>query len=298
MASDRARLLATAALVGLTAIWGSTFFLVRDLVQRVAPADFLAVRFSLAAVLLTSLAWRQVRALPRQVLWLGAGLGALYGAAQIVQTIGLVTTDASLSGFVTGTYVVLTPLLSAVVLRERLTPLTWVAVLLATAGLGVLSLRGMAVSPGVLLTLAAAGLYAGHIVVLGHRSRPEQALGLSAVQMVVIALMCVVVAVPGGIQLPATPVEWWTVAYIAVAASIVALLLQTWAQAHMSATRAAIIMTLEPVFAALFAVWFGGEHLTVRMWFGGALVLAAMYLVELVPRTPADTRIEVLHHEV
>lgn len=298
MAPDCARLWATAALVGLTAIWGSTFFLIRDLVQRVAPADFLAVRFALAAVLLLALAWRQVRALPRRVLWLGAGLGALYGAAQILQTIGLVSTDASLSGFVTGTYVVLTPLLAAVVLRERLTPLTWVAVFLATAGLGVLSLRGLAISPGVLLTLAAAALYAGHIVVLGHRSRPEQALGLSAVQMVVIALMCVVVAAPGGIQLPATSAEWWTVAYMAVAASIIALLLQTWAQAHMSATRAAIIMTLEPVFAALFAVWFGGENLTVRMWVGGAMVLAAMYLVELVPRTPADTRIEVLHHEV
>ena len=296
----RARTVGTVLLVALTAVWGSTFFLIRDLVQTVPPADFLAVRFTIAAVLMVLLFRRPLRALTRRDWVVSAGLGSLYGLAQILQTIGLAHTDASVSGFVTGTYVVLTPVFTALLLRERVPATTWYAVFLATAGLALLSLNGFAVGVGEGLTLGAAALYALHIVGLGRLSTPDRATGMSAVQMLVIAGLCVIAAVPDGMVWPSGAGQWGAVIYMATAAGVLALWAQTWSQAHMSATRAAIVMTLEPVFAAGFAVAFGGESLGWRMLVGGGLVLAAMYTVELVGRRPDDTMppAEVLHHEV
>jgi len=291
--------LGTLLLVALTAVWGSTFFLIRDLVETVPPVDFLAVRFSLSAVIMLLVFWRPVRALSRRQVLVGVGLGALYGLAQIFQTQGLATTPASVSGFITGTYVVLTPVFTAVLLRERVAGSTWAAVGLATVGLALLSLNGFSVGVGEAITLLAAALYALHIVGLGRYSASEIATGLSVVQMVVIAVLCVVGALPGGVVLPSGPGQWASVLYMVVFASILALWVQTWAQAHMPATRAAIVMTLEPVFAAFFAVTLGDETATLRMVIGGALVLTAMYAVELLARRrPGELPAEALHHEV
>ena len=297
--------LATLLLVSVTAVWGSTFFLIRDLVEHVPPADFLAVRFGIAAVVMFALFRRQTMALTRRELRVGVVLGVLYGVAQVLQTMGLQHTDASVSGFITGTYVVLTPVIGAVVLRDRVSPVTWVAVALATAGLALLSLNGFAVGVGEALTLLSALLYAGHIVALGHWATPGAAVGLATVQAAVITVVTGIVAVPGGLTLPATGGQWASLLYMALIAGALALWAQTWAQAHLTATRAAIVMALEPVFAAFFAVLFGGESLTRRMLVGGALVVAAMYLVELrsTPRDPdataaEDPPVEALHHDV
>ncbi len=291
--------LATLLLVVLTAVWGSTFFLIRDLLETIPPVDFLAVRFSLSAVIMLIVFWRPVRALTRRQVLVGAALGGLYGLAQIFQTQGLATTPASVSGFITGTYVVLTPVFTAVLLRERVAGSTWAAVGLATVGLALLSLNGFSVGVGEAITLLAAALYALHIVGLGRYSASEIATGLSVVQMVVIAVLCAIGAAPGGVVLPSTPGQWASVLYMVVFASILALWVQTWAQAHMPATRAAIVMTLEPVFAAFFAVTLGDETATLRMAVGGALVLTAMYAVELLARRrPGELPAEALHHEV
>lgn len=302
----RERWLPTVAMTAMTAVWGSTFFLIKDVLDALPAADFLAVRFWVAAVAMLVVLGRRALALGATARRRGALLGVLYGVAQLLQTQGLATTPASVSGFITGMYVVLTPVLAAVLLRQRSPATTWLAVGLATAGLAVLSLRGLAAGAGELMTLAAAAVYALHIVLLGRWSSSSTALGLSTVQMVVIALVCTVAAVPGGITPPSGTGAWVAVLYMALVAGAAALLVQTWAQAHMPATRAAIVMTTEPVFAALFAVLFGGEVLGPRVLVGGVLVLAAMYLVELVPRRdPAragasaaeDPPAEALHHE-
>jgi drug/metabolite transporter (DMT)-like permease len=300
----RARL-ATLLLVSVTAVWGSTFFLIHDLVEHVPPADFLAVRFGIAAVVMFVLFRRQTLALTRSELRVGLVLGALYGVAQVLQTTGLAHTDASVSGFITGTYVVLTPVLGAVLLHDRIGPVTWAAVGLATVGLALLSLNGLSVGIGEALTLLSALLYAGHIVALGRWSTPGAAVGLATVQAGVITLVAAVVAVPDGLTLPADGRQWASLLYMALVAGALALWAQTWAQSYLTATRAAIVMALEPVFAALFAVTLGGEDLTRRMLVGGALVVAAMYLVELrsTPRDPdasaaEDPPVEALHHDV
>lgn len=298
--------LATLLLVSVTAVWGSTFFLIRDLVAHVPSADFLTVRFAIAAVVMALVFRRQTLALTRREVLIGVGLGVLYGLAQLLQTIGLEHTPASVSGFVTGTYVVLTPVFGALLLRDRVNRTTWLAVLLATAGLAVLSLRGLTVGYGEAVTLASAALYALHIVGLGRYSTAGSATGLATVQAFVIAAVTLVAALPGGVTLPATGGQWTSLLYMALVAGAVALWAQTWAQSHLPATRAAIVMTMEPVFATFFAVLFGGESLTGRMVVGGAMVLTAMYVVELLGRrsgppgaTAAEDRpAELLHHDV
>lgn len=282
-ARSRTELLAFAALLAMTAAWGSTFFLIKDVVSRIPVGDLLAVRFAIASVALLLIAGRRLR-MSRETVRRGVLLGVLYGIAQLLQTAGLAQTAASVSGFITGLYVVATPLLSALILRTRIPGTTWLAVGLATVGLGVLSLQGFSIGYGELLTLASAIVYAGHIVALGRLSTRDTALSLSLVQMITITVVCGLAALPGGITLPASPTDWWIVLYLAVVAGAMTMVLQTWAQARIDATRAAVIMAMEPVWAAGFAVAFGSESITVRMVIGGAAILAAMYLVELAPR--------------
>jgi drug/metabolite transporter (DMT)-like permease len=287
----RTAALATVALLGVTASWGSTFFLIKIVLEDLPVLDFLAVRFAIATVALLLIFPRSVGRLSGSARRSGVVLGLLYGIAQILQTAGLAHTPASVSGFITGMYVVCTPLLAAPLLKQRIGGLTWLAVLLAVGGLAVLSLRGLSVGYGEALTLVAAVLYALHIVGLGAWSRPADAIGLTIVQLAVITAVCLVASAPDGVELPASAAVWWSVLYMAVVAAALALALQTWAQAHLPPTRAAIIMTMEPVFAAAFAVSLGGEDPTGRMLVGGAMVLTAMILVELVPRRRIEAEV-------
>ena len=290
--SRRISLLATLALVGLTASWGSTFFLIKDLLDRVPTLDFLAIRFAIAGIAMVLVAPRALARLSRESRRQAVVLGMLYGVAQILQTAGLAHTAASVSGFITGMYVVCTPLFAAVLLRTRITGLTWGAVLLATAGLGVLTLDGFSVGYGEALTLVAAMLYALHIVGLGAWSEPREALGMSVVQLLVIAVVCLVATAPDGVVLPETTQDWLSIVYMALVAGALALVGQTWAQAHLSPTRTAIIMSMEPVFAAFFAVLLGGENVTQRMVLGGTMVLTAMIVVELLPRRAIEGEVQ------
>jgi drug/metabolite transporter (DMT)-like permease len=280
----RTALLATSTLLAMTACWGSTFYLIHDLLDRVPAVDFLAVRFAIASAAMLLVAPRAIARLNPEARKHALVLGGLYGVAQILQTVGLGHTAASVSGFVTGMYVVLTPLFAAAILRTRIGTLTWGAVALAVGGLAVLTLQGFSIGYGEGLTLIAAALYALHIVGLGAWSSPADAIGMSILQCLVIAGICFVAAVPDGITLPDRTGDWLAVGYMALFAGAAALLGQTWAQAHLAPTRSAIIMSMEPVFAAFFAVLLGGESITTRMLFGGAMVVAAMVVVELVPR--------------
>jgi drug/metabolite transporter (DMT)-like permease len=277
-------LLASLCLLSVTACWGSTFFLVKDLLDRVPVLDFLALRFAIATVTVLLLFPRALGALSPEALRRAAVLGGVYGVAQILQTAGLAHTPASVSGFITGMYVIFTPLLAAPLLGQRIGSMTWGAVLLALTGLGVLTLSGFSVGYGEAVTLVAALLYAVHIVGLGAWSRAEEAIGMTIVQLGVVTLVAFVATAPNGMVLPDRPGDWVSVLYMAVIAAGFAMWAQTWAQAHLPPTRSAIIMSMEPVFAAFFAVLLGGEGTTVRMLFGGGMVVAAMLVVEVVPR--------------
>ena len=289
MSRTRTQRLAFAALLTMAAVWGSTFFLMKDLLTRLGVLDMLALRFAVASVALAVLAAPRLR-IDATVLRRGLVLGLVYGAAQVVQTVGLSLTSASVSGFVTGLYVVLTPLLGALVFRSRVGGATWAGAALAAVGLGVLSLQGLSVGPGEALTLGSAALYALHILLLSRLTDPARALGLTLVQLVVITVVCTGAALlpdgagRTGITLPATAADWASLLYLAVVAGAFAMVLQTWAQAHVEPSTAAVVMAAEPVWAAGFAVLLGGERVTLRMVLGGLAIVSAMYLVERGPR--------------
>ncbi|NYI46920.1 drug/metabolite transporter (DMT)-like permease [Nocardioides aromaticivorans] len=290
----RTSLLATLTLLAMTACWGSTFFLIKDLLERVPTVDFLGVRFLVAGAAMLAVAPRAIARLSPQVRRHALVLGCLYGVAQILQTAGLAHTPASVSGFITGLYVVATPLFAAAILRTRITGATWAAVLLATAGLGVLTLDGLSIGYGEAITLVGALLYAAHIVGLGAWSTPADALGMSILQVLVIAVICMVAALVGGapgVVLPDRGADWASLVYMALVAGAAAILAQTWAQAHLPPTRSAIIMSMEPVWAASFAVLLGGESVTARMVVGGLMVLAAMLVVEALPRRRIEAEV-------
>lgn len=281
------RSLPTAVLLGVTASWGSTFFLIKDLLHEISVVDFLALRFVIAGLAAFAVAHRSVFRLSRADVMRACVLGVVYGSAQLLQTAGLSETSASVTGFVTGMYVIATPVFSAAIFRERIRPLVWLAVALAGAGLAFLALNGFSVSFGVALVFVAALIYALHILGLGQWSRTDNAVGLSVVQLMVIGLVCLLATAFNGVGHPTSLGGWSSLVYMALVPGALAILGQTWAQAHLSATRTAIVMTTEPVWAAFFAVLFGGDSLTARMIVGGVLVLGAMYLVELSPRDSA-----------
>ena len=288
MVVDRTdRRAATAGLVLVTAIWGSTFFLIKGAVASHDPLDFLSVRFLIAAVIVALVFHRRLRRLGRREWLIGLGLGAVYGIAQVLQTWGLTMTDASVSGFITGTYVIITPLLLWLVLRRTLGVGVWGAVVLALGGLAVLGLTGVSGGFGELITFLGAAVYAVHIVLLEKPSKQIDALALTAVQMVGIAAVCTVMALPDGITAPSGDGVWFAVLYTAVMAGVITMALQTWAQARISPTRVALLMTLEPVFASVFAIALGGESLTWRLMLGGSLILGAMALGILSDRDSA-----------
>lgn len=279
------QVVALASLVGMAMLWGSTFFSMKALVTHIPVGDMLGIRFTIASIVIGSLGWRHWR-MPASTLRRGLLLGLVYGSGQLVQTFGLARTSASLSGFITGLYVVVTPLLAARLLRERVPRSTWLAVLLATGGLAVLSLRGGLHSFGLgeVLTLVSAFIYALHIVLVDRFAGDCDGLSLTLVQTLVCAVMCLVAALPGGVALPHGESQWVWMLYLAVIAGALPIFLQIWAQAYVESTTAAVIMSGEPVWAATFAVLFGGEHLTWQMVTGGSAMVAAMLLVTLMPR--------------
>ncbi len=290
LAPRRSDSIAVLALVSMTAIWGSTFVVVKEAIARMPPADFLAVRFLLATMLMLLVRPGSVQALGRRGLKHGVLLGLALGSGYVAQTYGLQTTAVTVSGFVTGMFVVFTPLISAVLLRRQVPRVAWAGVALATTGLALLALHGFSVGTGEALTLLGAFAFGFHIVGLGEWSAQHDAYGLAVVQLGTVSVLCLAIASPGGVAMPPDLGVWAAVIGTAVFATALAFVVQTWAQAHLSPTRAAVILTMEPVFAMGFALVLG-ERPTPRTLVGAALVAAAMYLVELGPRHGAEGRL-------
>ena len=280
--------LATWALVGVTAIWGSTFIVVKHAIVRMPVADFLAWRFALAAAAMMLIRPRAVARLGRGGRRAGTVLGLALGSGYLFQTVGLRTTTAAVSGFITGMFVVLTPVAGAVLLRQRPGRSVLAAVALAGAGLGLLSLHGLTIGTGELLTLGCAAAFALHIVGLGHFAPSYDAFGLAVVQLLTTAAACVLLALPHGLIAPPDAGVWGALALTSLAATALAFVVQTWAQARIAPTRAAVIMTMEPVFSGLFAVLLAHETLGPRALAGAVLVVAAMLLTEVGPRRGAE----------
>lgn len=269
---------AAVALVAVTAIWGSTFSVSKDLLTRMPVTDYLALRFLVAAAVILAVRPGPIRRMDRRSLHLGVRLGLIYAVAQLLQFVGLQHTAATISAFVVSMYVVFTPFLSALLVRTRVDRLTVLASMIAGSGVAVMSLRGWALGPGELLTLAAAALYAVHIIAMSRWTSSATAFPLTFVQLLTMGVVFVVIAAMDGMHLPRDG-DWLVFLYLTVVAAAVALLVQTWAQAHLSSSQAAVLMVLEPVWAAFFGFALFHEVLDTRALVGAALVLGAMLLV-------------------
>ena len=271
--------LAPWALLAVAAAWGAAFVVMKPAIERQSVNSFLATRFVVAVVVMILLRPSVLRKINKEMLLKGSLAGLFLGTGYIFQTLGLARTGAAITGFVTGLYVVLTPLIASLFLKERIKAFTWFCVVLATIGLALLSLRGWSVGIGEALVFVSAIAFAAHIVTLSKWSLGFDAYALTIVQLSVCALLTGVISIGQGYEKPTDSGVWGVVIFTAVIATAVAFIVQTWSQAHMSSTKVAVILTMEVVFAALFAVAFGGESLTLQVSIGGAMVLLAMYLI-------------------
>ena len=272
------QLLAITALIAVTAIWGSTFIVVQNAVSQMPVMDFLAIRFTVAALVLFLWRPRCLKGMTRQGWVRSILIGISLCLGFITQTYGLQYTSAAVSGFITGMFVVITPLFSWVLLRRSVNLSIWLAVALATIGLIFLSLKGWSIGIGELLTFLCAVCFALHIVSLGEWAARYDTYGVALIQIGVVAIISMVAAIPNGITLPPNITVWGAVILTAIFASAVGFLIQTWAQTIISPSRAAVTLTMEPVFAGIFAVFIGSEQLTLRLMIGAAFVLSAMLI--------------------
>lgn len=278
--------LAPWALLSVSAAWGMAFVVMKDPIAKQSVNSFLFTRFLVAVIAMLALQPSVMQKLSAELLRKGFIAGLFLGAGYILQTLGLARAGAAITGFITGLYVVATPVIAAVILKVRISRFTWGCVALATAGLALLSLKGWSIGYGEFLVFLCAIAFAAHIITLGQWSNGLDVYAMTIVQLATCALMTGLASFAQGYQAPVNLSGWLVVFYTAIVCTAVAFIVQTWSQAHMSATKVAVILTMEVVFAAIFAVIFGGESLTLKSLFGGVMVLTAMFLIVL--KEPED----------
>lgn len=271
-------------------MWGSTFVVTKSSLDELAPATFLAWRFGVATAVLFVVAPRRILALRGADVRHGVVLGGFLGCGFLLQTIWLHSTSAGLSGFLTGSSVVLVPLVASVAFGTQIPLWAWVGTGFSAGGLVLLTGGPNAtVTSGAFLTLLGAGCFAGHITCLSQWASPANAMGLTTLSVGVASAVCATAAVAAGVlQVPASGTAWASVLYVALVATCIGLAVQAWAQSALSAVTAGVVMTMEPVFAALLAVTLGGEALTPTAWVGGLVVVSAMAVVEIGARGCCD----------
>lgn len=269
---------AEAALVGVAAVWGLTFVMVKDAVQTAPVAAFLAYRFLPAAAIVGAVAHRNLRRLPARGWAAGAVMGIFLTAGYAFQTAGLQYTSASKAGFITGLFVVLTPLFHAIGSRtHRLSATSWAAAALATAGLWLMTDVGGTANKGDVLVFFCACSFALHILATNWAAARYPVGVLVAVQLGVCGVAALVYGgATSQLDIAMTAAMLRALAVTAVLASAVAFLVQTYAQQHVAPARTALVLASEPAFAGLFGFLLAGDRLGIRGWTGAALITAAI----------------------
>lgn len=271
--------LAPWALLTVAMAWGWSFVIMKDALERQSVNNFLFTRFIIAVFVMVIIRPKVLRLINRDLFIRAGAAGIFLGSGYIFQTLGLERTGAAITGFITGLYIVLTPIFASIFLRQRVNRFTWFCIAIATFGLALLSIRGFSIGFGELLTFISAIFFALHIIALSKWSSGRDVYAMTVVQLAMCAILSGIASIPGGYSLPPDFGVWGVVVFTAVFATAIAFIIQTWSQAHMSATKVAVILTMEVVFAALFAILFGGESLTLQSILGGLMVITAMYLI-------------------
>jgi drug/metabolite transporter (DMT)-like permease len=268
-------------LVGVTAIWGVTFVQVQDALALYPLFAFLAVRFAISTAVLAPFAWRSVRTMPREGIVAGLGVGVLLAAAYGLQTAGLELTTVASTGFITGLYVVFTPLLAFWLFGTRVPAVAWVGVSLAVVGLLLLNGVPGGSTVGNALVLANAVAQSFQIASMERFAPRYDARALTFLQMTTCFVGFTVIALAlGELEVPRGFTVWGALLVTGVFAGALGYLIATWVQARTTAARAALVFTLEAPFAALFGVLLAGEVLGWLGLAGCAVMLAGIVLAE------------------
>lgn len=280
------RLLLAGLLLGVVAVWGWTFVIVKEAVAIYGVLPFLAVRFTLGTACLGAVCARRVH---RRTLRSGAAIGLVLGAAFLLQTFGLAHTSASNTGLITGLFVVFAPLANRVFFGVRIRGALWAAIGLSLVGLALLTGAGPAgLGLGELLTLGCAALFGLHVAMLDRYAKGHDATVLACGQLAGATLLFLVFcAGTGGLVMPPASV-WFALLITGVLASAVAYLVQTFVQQRLSAVETALIMLLEPLFAVLFGYLLQGDRMTPLQISGGVLMVMTMAVTELRAKKPAE----------
>ncbi|MDP2181441.1 MAG: DMT family transporter [Actinomycetota bacterium] len=283
MASAHRRYWIQFALAGVAMVWGATFVMVKDAVALYPVYGFLGLRFAIAVAAFVVLFPKSIMRLSARTVGVGLVAGAFLCAGYVFQTWGLQGTTASKAAFITGMFVVITPVMQAVLLRRVPGWATVVGVVLAVGGLWLLSGgSGGGWTAGDTRVFLCAVAYSAHMIVLGSVGRDHDVGALTLVQLATTGVVC------GGVSLaierPGLPTDtsiWIALVVTGVLASAVAFAVQTYAQRHIPPARTALILISEPAFGGLFG-WLAGEALGLSGLAGAALILGGMILAEMV----------------
>lgn len=276
-----------AVLLVVTLIWGTTFAVTKSSLDSVPPLYFLAWRFSLAAAGLLLLNLRQLAAITPDELVGGLVVGASTAIGYIAQTVGMVYSTAAKAGFITGLAVVLVPILGALFYKRRPHWGVYIFAGVAAAGLALLSLdfsKGFSLNQGDLLLLTCAVVFAINILNIGRFAPRCRVLILTLVQVGFTAVCCWIAALFLEEPVNFSGSVWGGLFYLAIVATIFTMAGQTWGQRLVAPERAALVFTLEPVFAAVFAMLLLGETLPPAGILGSTLIMTGIIGAELAPR--------------
>jgi drug/metabolite transporter (DMT)-like permease len=272
---------ATAALILVTAVWGLTFVQVKDAVELYPLFAFLAVRYLVASAALAPVSATRLRALGREGLVAGGVLGALIALGIGLQTAGLERTTVTNAGFITGLYVLFTPLLALALFRTPIPRVLWAAVALALLGLALLSGVPQGSAAGDLLVLFSAAAQAFQIVMVERYANRFDAFALTFVEVAVACLVFGAIALAlGDLSMPHGTTVWAAILVTGLFAVAFAYLVQVWAQRRVSATRIAIIFSLETVFAGLAGYLFAEDRIGLVGLAGCTAIFAGIVVAE------------------
>jgi drug/metabolite transporter (DMT)-like permease len=291
-----ARWQADSALALVALIWGATFVVVKQAITQISVLYFLSLRFSLASLCLLVLFTPAFRRMSFRQIFNGLRGGFIAGiflwSGYVLQTMGLHYTSAANSGFLTGLYIVLVPIFGAIIYRQQPSLREFFGIGLATLGMMVMTIptdgTHFSINRGDLLTIACAVAFAFHLLLLGRFSKREKIEAVALGQLACAALLSTIALTVE------RPTAVWSTGVItailitSVFATALAFALQTWGQKHTTATRTALIFSLEPVFALVTAIAFGEPARWLAI-FGGALILAGILAVELKPTQSTAT---------
>jgi drug/metabolite transporter (DMT)-like permease len=295
-AANSRRLQADLALALCTLFWGATFVVVKSALAYASVFVFMALRFSLASLILAAIPRRALRAKTRAELWAGVHIGVLMFGGYVFQTMGLLTTTPTKAAFITGAGVVLVPIFLALFWGRRSNPLLWAGALAAFAGLYYLTVpaggfRGLVI--GDVLCFGCAVVFAFQIIAVANYSRQHSVGALSFVQVATTGVLSLLgVPVLAATHLQTAWLHWnptliGAILITAVLATAVAFSVQMWGQRYTTATHAAILFSLEPVFAALTSYIVLRERWGARAILGAILILLGIVLAELKGPAPS-----------